>query len=104
MEQQLQEQDRAQQATAPSQGPEHSHEGSSYVEDTQNYHYDHGDLEDGERPMSRTGQHRQHGMANGDVGYEQERGYGHQPQEHSAYQYQQSQFDDPGRSEGDDMW
>jgi hypothetical protein len=71
------------------------------MEDMHNYDYDHGD--DDDRPMSRADQHMQHGMTNGDGHYGQDHGYGYQTPEHSAYQYQRSQFEDPGREE-DEMW
>lgn len=70
------------------------------MEDSQTYNYDHAD-EQGQPSSAYSG------MPDGTSSYNQQGGYAYQNQrpQHSAYQYQQSQFDDPERGdEDDDMW
>jgi hypothetical protein len=85
------------------------HEGVTYVDDAQNYNYDHGgDQDTRHRPQSRASQHTTHSMENSNGHYAMNgggnsyhRGGSHQS---SGYPYQQSQYDDSSRSKDDEMW
>lgn len=59
------------------------------------------------RPQSRASQHSQDsgsGHPNQIIGSQQRRQGYNNPQHSNPYQYQQSQFDEPGRAADDDMW
>lgn len=68
------------------------------------YEYGHGDHDQRNRPQSRASQHETHPMENGTGHHHRTlQQNAHNPPQSSAFQYQQSQFDDPGRS-ADEMW
>ena len=59
------------------------------------------------RPQSRAGQHSQdnhNGHPKQAMGGQHRRQGHNNPQHSNPYQYQQSQFDEPGRAADDDMW
>ena len=71
------------------------------MDDSQTYNYDHPEEQSQQRSSA------YNGMADGATSYGQQAGYSYQDQrpQHSAYQYQQSQFEDPERGDDDDdMW
>ena len=84
------------------------HESSNYAEDP-SYEHDHTE----QRPQSRASQHDAHPFENNGVHHGRPGGNSNHRTQHqrpndplpsSAYQHQSSQFDDPGRSDDDDMW
>ncbi|KAL6714579.1 hypothetical protein ACLMJK_008004 [Lecanora helva] len=104
---------------APTLAPVQSHDSGSFMDMDYDYdQYDHDGGQDGghdsrqdpmHRPQSRTSQRAgetNHNYAHGNQHrrQHQQQHHSYNPQQISPYQYQQSQFDEPGRSSDDDMW
>ncbi|KAF6228082.1 hypothetical protein HO133_007810 [Letharia lupina] len=88
--------------TLPALAPVQQHD--SFMDD-----YEHENLphDNRHRPQSRASQHSQdsgNGHPNQAIGSQQRRQGYNNPQLSNPYQYQQSQFDEPGRAADDDMW
>lgn len=110
-QQKLQEQSHTQAHPVPqAQAQRSQHDGVLYGDEARTshaYHHDNGDVDGRHRPQSRASQHNAHSMENGNGLYAVNGGIQYQraaTPSHSTYQYQQSQFDEPRRSDDDDMW
>ena len=76
------------------------------ITDDTSYDRDHDESDSRNRPQSRASQHStlnesSNGRHGSDTGMNNNRSH---PPQISAFQYQQSQFDEPGRTGDDDMW
>ena len=87
----------------PQSQPHSQHRDPDAVSDDPSFDRDIDEHEGRHRPQSRASQHSTL-MENGRRGSESSPYQRNSPQQISAYQYQQSQFDEPGRTGDDDMW
>lgn len=115
-QQRQQEQEEAQKATAfqsqvialqsqaptlPALGPVQQHD--SFMDDYEQENVPHDNRH---HPQPRAGQHS-HDSGNGHMNQttgSQQRRQAYNPQHSNPYQYQENQFDEPGRADDDDMW
>ena len=91
------------QLRAPAQPQTQQRDSDTMSEDTL-YDRDHDEHDSRHRPQSRASQHStlvENSRRGADGGLNHHR---NNPPQISAYQHQQSQFDEPGRTADDDMW